>query len=262
MSVAMALAEFTHHTAPRGQRTARAREEGREVHGTVAFRTTVPPPRRSSSTSSRSPVGSGPTCWSRRAHRWGSSGAPWSTSPTWCMVQILDIPVLQVPDQLVEVWRHLDFHIPEQVIEVPKISASSCYSWCSLRRRRQNSWWKCPRSCPYLLFSSALLSTLLPFLFPVVEVVVYGEVFKVFSQDRIQQRSLRRSLTFQFLVVKVSSQDRVQQRFLVLISQRWSTLHPRQRCSNRQFLWESTSHLHLRCFACPSQWWSTLLPRR
>ena len=44
MSAAMALAEATHHTAPRGQRTARAREEGREVHHTAAFRTTVPPP--------------------------------------------------------------------------------------------------------------------------------------------------------------------------------------------------------------------------
>ena len=44
MSVQMALAEATHHTAPRGQRTARAREEEREVHYTAAFRTTVPPP--------------------------------------------------------------------------------------------------------------------------------------------------------------------------------------------------------------------------
>ena len=43
MSVAMALAEAKHHTAPRGQRTARAREEEREVHYTSAFRTTVPP---------------------------------------------------------------------------------------------------------------------------------------------------------------------------------------------------------------------------
>ena len=44
MSVQMALAEASHHTAPRGQRTARAREEEREVHYTAAFRTTVPPP--------------------------------------------------------------------------------------------------------------------------------------------------------------------------------------------------------------------------
>ena len=44
MSVAMALAEATHDTAPQGQRTARSREEEREVHHTAAFRTTVPPP--------------------------------------------------------------------------------------------------------------------------------------------------------------------------------------------------------------------------
>ena len=46
MSVAMTLAEATHHTAPRGQRTASAREEEREVHCTAAFRTTVPHPER------------------------------------------------------------------------------------------------------------------------------------------------------------------------------------------------------------------------
>ena len=44
MSVQMALAEASHHTAPRGQRIARAREEERVVHNTAAFRTTVPPP--------------------------------------------------------------------------------------------------------------------------------------------------------------------------------------------------------------------------
>ena len=44
------------------------------------------------------------------------------------MVQILDAPVPRVGeqgvDQLVEAFRHLDLLIPEQVIEVPKISSS------------------------------------------------------------------------------------------------------------------------------------------
>ena len=40
------------------------------------------------------------------------------------MVQILDIPALLGADQLVEVGRHLDLHVPEQAIEVPKISSS------------------------------------------------------------------------------------------------------------------------------------------
>ena len=44
MSVAMALAECSHHSAPRGQRTARAREEDQEVHYTATVRTTDPPP--------------------------------------------------------------------------------------------------------------------------------------------------------------------------------------------------------------------------
>ena len=40
------------------------------------------------------------------------------------MVQILDIPALLGADQLVEVGRHLDLHVPEQAIEVPKISST------------------------------------------------------------------------------------------------------------------------------------------
>ena len=44
MSVAMALAECQHHSAPRGQRMARAREEDPEVHYTATVRTTDPPP--------------------------------------------------------------------------------------------------------------------------------------------------------------------------------------------------------------------------
>ena len=44
MSVAMALAECSHHSAPRGQRMARAREEDPEVHFTATVRTTDPLP--------------------------------------------------------------------------------------------------------------------------------------------------------------------------------------------------------------------------
>ena len=40
------------------------------------------------------------------------------------MVQVLDIPEPQGVDKLVEACRHLDLHIPEHVIEVPKISSS------------------------------------------------------------------------------------------------------------------------------------------
>ena len=48
------------------------------------------------------------------------------------VVPSLDVPVPQLENQLVEASRLLDLHIPEQVIEVPKISSSSRRS----RRRR------------------------------------------------------------------------------------------------------------------------------
>ena len=44
------------------------------------------------------------------------------------MVQNLDIPVPLMVDQLMDACRHLDLLIPEQVIEVPKISSSSRHS--------------------------------------------------------------------------------------------------------------------------------------
>ena len=47
-------------------------------------------------------------------------------------VQILDAPVPQGGNQLVEAFPHLDLHVPEQDVEVPKISSSPCRS----RRRR------------------------------------------------------------------------------------------------------------------------------
>ena len=47
MSVAKAMAEATHHTAPRGQRTARAREEGRDEMN-FAMGLTTPAPEAAS----------------------------------------------------------------------------------------------------------------------------------------------------------------------------------------------------------------------
>ena len=44
---------------------------------------------------------------------------------TVLFVPSLDVPVPQMENQLVEVCRQLDVHIPEQVIEVPKISSPS-----------------------------------------------------------------------------------------------------------------------------------------
>ena len=124
MSVQMALAEASHHTAPRGQRIARAREEEREVLNTAAFRTTVPPPEPELFDLFEEPGGGRPDLLLEP--QGPQAGIQRHTmehiADVVPMVQILDIPVSQGADQLVEVGRHLDFLIPEQVIEVPKIS--------------------------------------------------------------------------------------------------------------------------------------------
>ena len=120
----MALAEASHHTAPRGQRIARAREEEREVHYTAAVRTTVPPPEPELFDLFEEPGGGRPNLLLEP--QGPQAGIQRHTmehiADVVPMVQILDIPVLLGADQLVEVGRHLDFLIPEQVIEVPKIS--------------------------------------------------------------------------------------------------------------------------------------------
>ena len=71
----------------------------------------------------------------------------------------------------------------------------------SVRRRRQNSWWKCRRCCLFLRSCSSLLSSRsLTFQFCVVGFQAV-EVFKVFSKDRKQRPFSDRSLTFEFSVV-------------------------------------------------------------
>ena len=119
MSVQMALAEASHHTAPRGQRLARARDEY-----TAAFRTTVPPPEPELFDLFEEPGGGRPDLLLEP--QGPQAGIQRHTmehiADVVPMVQILDFPVSLGADQLVEVGRHLDFLIPEQVIEVPKIS--------------------------------------------------------------------------------------------------------------------------------------------
>ena len=152
------------------------------------------------------------------------------------MVQILDAPVPQLVEHLPDVWRFFDLllPVPEQVIEVPKILLDDVPARTVVRDTQLvEQLVEVPTIVSFSSLQQRTGSRFLTFLFPVVEVVVDGEVFKVFSQDRIQQRSLRRSLTFQFLVIKTSSflfpvvevvvvgevftvfsQDRIQQRTL------------------------------------------------
>ena len=57
----------------------------------------------------------------RSGRKAGYSGAPFDTT---LIVPSLDVPVPQRENQLVEACRHLDLPIPEQAIEVPKISST------------------------------------------------------------------------------------------------------------------------------------------
>ena len=123
-SIAAALATYSHHSALRGQKTARAGEEERETKYTAAFRATVPPPEPVLFDLFEEPGGGRPNLLLEP--QGPQAGIQRHTmehiADVVPMVQILDIPVLLGADQLVEVGRHLDFLVPEQVIEVPKIS--------------------------------------------------------------------------------------------------------------------------------------------
>ena len=154
MSVQMALAEATHHTAPRGQRTARAREEDRETKYTAAFRATVPPPERELFDLFEEPGGGRPDLLVEP--QGPQAGIQRHTmehiADVVPMVQILDIPVSLGADQLVEVGRHLDFLIPEQVIEVPKISLDMA------QRRRMVDLSRLPQTAEQLVEVPTIIS--------------------------------------------------------------------------------------------------------
>ena len=74
-------------------------------------------------------------CWRRLgSFRVGCSGTTWRTWVTSApFVQILDLPVPQMVDTVLEFFRRLDLPVAEQVIEVPKVSPSSCPSRAVLR---------------------------------------------------------------------------------------------------------------------------------
>ena len=114
----------------------------------------------------------------------------------------LDDPAPQMVEQLPDIMHFFDTLTPdpEQVIEVPKIFPMMflCGPACVIRSW-WNSWWKCRRSCP-IPCCSCLWSRTSTFQFLVVECDLL--VFKVFPENRVQQRLFRRrSLTFPFLVV-------------------------------------------------------------
>ena len=124
MSVQMALAEASHHTAPRGQRIARAREEEREVLYTAAFRTTVPPPEPELFDLFEEPGGGRPDLLlePQEAQPGVQRHTVEQTAEVAPMVQILDAPVPQMGIELADILKCVDLQAPvEQVIDVPKI---------------------------------------------------------------------------------------------------------------------------------------------
>ena len=111
-SVAMALSEFKHHSS-RGQRKDRAREEGHRDKYEAPRRQKPPPPQ-----ASRPPCLGEPRGPKARVQKHIME----QLADVVPMVQILDFPVPQMVEQLVDVFRFFDTLclVPEQVIEVPK----------------------------------------------------------------------------------------------------------------------------------------------
>ena len=134
-------------------------------------------------------------------------------------VRILYLPVPQTVDNVTDALRFLDLRVAEQVIDVPMMSSSSCPSLAVLleprmaeqlvdvptvlsvavlqqRTAEQLATIPVPRGRGGHRLqgfsqgqNSTAFGSTLTFLLPV-------EVFKVYARDRIQQRRLRRSLTF------------------------------------------------------------------
>ena len=201
LSVAMALAEKLQHTS-RGQRFARAGEEGREEHDALRRQR---PSRSSSSCTRKSPAVPGRPVWSRRGGlRRRSSSAPWSSSLTsfpWCRSWTL-LGFLG-GDVVVDLLRELDAPaLDELVIAVPKISLDWIPQRCPRRRpRRAEQLVEVPTIISY---SSLQLRNVEQ----TIDIPVphdrggrgVEEAFKVSLGDRVQQRFVEQnSSTFQFL---------------------------------------------------------------
>ena len=205
-SIAQALAAFTHHSS-RGQKNDRAREWGHKDEYEEPRRQKPPPPQQELfRLYEEEPGGSWPPCLGepRGPEEKVQQCTVELLADVVPMVQVLDVPVPQMEDQVVEVLQKFDVPSVEQVIAVPK---SLCHF---VVRRRQNISWKCRwspdihwRSLPCRPWGGGQQrhwrSRLWTFQFLRVGGGV-AEVFKVYEQDWAQQRRTRsRSLIFQFL---------------------------------------------------------------
>ena len=123
-SIAMALAESQHHTS-RGQKKARAGEEGDRYEYEAPRRQKPPPPQAFFQLFDEEDAvwGLRPACLAEP--RGPQERVQLRTVEHIADVQVLDAPVPPGGEQGVDqAFRHFDLLIPEQVIEVPKISSS------------------------------------------------------------------------------------------------------------------------------------------
>ena len=111
LSVQMALSEYKHHSS-RGQRKDRAGGEVRVVPHSGVLEAPLPQ------------GGSRPPCLGvpRGPHVGLERHVVEDLGELAPLVQILDAPVPQTVEQLVEFFKDIDVEVPAQVIEVPKIS--------------------------------------------------------------------------------------------------------------------------------------------
>ena len=159
----------------------------------------------------------------RCCRRHGYSSAPWSRLSTLCRWSQCSMCLRRRWWNNWWTFLHLSISVlPSRLSKYPRSYVHpALLAQSSVRRRRQTSWWKCRRLSPILRYCSGLWSRSLTFQFLLV---MEGEtqIFKVFSEDRVQQRILRfwnaflsrlwsRSLTFPLLVevLQIFAQDRV-----------------------------------------------------
>ena len=158
----------------------------------------------------------------RCCRRSGYSSAPRSRSSTLCLWSRCSTMLCRRWWNSWWTFLHLSISVsPSRLSKYPRSCVHpALLAQSSVRRRRQNSWWKCRRLSPILPCCSRLWSTTLTFQFVVVE----GEtsIFKVFFPDRVQQRRFclwnaflsrlwSRPLTFLFPLeaFQIFAQDRV-----------------------------------------------------
>ena len=144
MTVAMALAEMTHHTATRGPKMARAGEEGHEEYDA---------PRRHKHPElfklfEEEPGGVRPEAFAEpRPQERIQRHTMEQLADFATMVQLLDVLVPLMVDQLVAVLKPVDSSVPDQKTQCPR---SRCHPALCARplppRRWWNSWLKCLRT--------------------------------------------------------------------------------------------------------------------